>query len=458
MPEKPSVLVVDDETSTREAFELILKEKFNVTLSASGEDALQKINHTHFDVALVDIMMPKMDGVQLLKTIKELDNSLEVIMVTAAKDFKMTVETIKMGAYDYITKPFDIEELISTINRALEKKSLVKENLALRAELNAGQFGDLIGKSKAMQKVFEIIKTVASSDSTVIIFGESGTGKELVARAIHQKSLRAHKPFIAVNCVAIPEPLLESELFGHEKGAFTGAYEQKLGKFELANQGSLFLDEIGCMPVNMQAKLLRVIEEKVVERVGGSKSIPVDVRLISATNLDLKKAIQENQFREDLYYRLNVIPIHLPPLRERKEDIPLFIEHFLKSFNQKFNKNIKGLTEKAFQVLLAYDWPGNVRELENLLERLVALEQNELIPIESLPIDILTTYSSIPCLETEESGPTLPLKEATRQFEKQFIGKVLNKTKGNQTKAAQLLGVHRNTLILKINNLGINKQ
>ena len=311
--------------------------------------------------------------------------------------------------------------------------------------------------SKSMQKVFEIIKTVAPSDSTVIIFGESGTGKELVARAIHQKSSRLNKAFIAVNCAAIPEPLLESELFGHEKGAFTGAYEQKLGKFELANQGTLFLDEIGCMPLNMQAKLLRVLEEKSIERVGGSKIIPVDVRLISATNLDLKKALQENLFREDLYYRLNVIPIQLPPLRDRKDDLPLFIEYFIKIFNQKFNKKVKGFSEKAFHVIMAYDWPGNVRELENLMERLIALEQNELISMESLPIDILTTYSSAPCAEENEPGPALPLKEATQQFERQFIKKVLHKANGNQTKAAQMLGIHRNTLILKINNLGIKE-
>ena len=449
---KPTIMIVDDEPNTRESFAMILGDDYNIICAETGTRAIDRVKNHHIDLVLLDILMPPPDGIETLKKIKEIDNTIEVIMVSAASDIKLSVEAIKLGAYDYVTKPFDVDDLLALVKRALEKRSWVREAAYLRAEASKGKFGPLIGASDLMKKIFQLIETVAPSDSTVLILGESGTGKELCAQAIHRNSPRVDKPFVTVNCATIPEHLLESELFGHEKGSFTDAHEQKLGKFELANQGTVFLDEIGTMDFAMQAKLLRFLEERKVERVGGTKSIPVDVRLIAATNSDLKKAIKENQFREDLYFRLHVIPITMPPLRERKEDIKPLIEYFLKDFNAQFNKKIKGVTPEAMSLLTNYDWPGNVRELENLMERLVVLESSEYINADKLPIDILSGYVEMPELPAEG---VMPLKVACHQFEKQFIKNVLDKAEGNQSRAAQMLGIHRNTLILKMRTLGL---
>ena len=377
----PPILVVDDEADMLETYRSVLSKKYDVLTSSSGAEALAILKDNAVSLVLLDLKMPKLNGLEVLKQIKTEELGPEVIVITASKDVSTAVEAMKLGALDYLTKPFDVKELLIIIEKALEKRALIRENLYLKEALKeATGYCDLIGQTPAMKKLFETIEKVAPTDSTVLIHGESGTGKELVARAVHVKSKRAEKPFIAVNCAAIPENLLESELFGHERGAFTGALERKLGKFELADGGTLFLDEIGCMPAPMQAKLLRILENKIIERVGGEKGVPVDVRIVSATNIEFEKEIKEGKFRRDLYFRLNVIPIKLIPLRERKEDIPLFVQYFLDKFNKELNKNIKGFSQEVMLALMEYDWPGNVRELQNVIERAVVLESEELSP------------------------------------------------------------------------------
>jgi len=445
--QKPLILAVDDEADMLETFRSILAKKYELITVTSGKEALKLLKEKDFSLVLLDIRMPEIDGLAVLREIKEEEPQLEVIMVTASKDVASAVEAMKLGALDYITKPFEVKELQAVIEKALEKRNLVRENLYLKETLKqATSFCDLIGQTPVMKKLFETIEKVAPTDSTVLIQGESGTGKEIVARAIHKKSKRAHKPFIAVNCAAIPENLLESELFGYERGAFTGALERKLGKFELAEGGTLFLDEIGCMPLAMQAKLLRVIEDRVVERLGGEKGIPVDVRIISATNIDFKKEIEKGTFRHDLYYRLNVIPIRLLPLRERKEDIPLFVQYFLNKFNQELNKKVKGFTPDALAILTNYDWPGNVRELQNFIERLVVLAQGSIITKEDLQLHSASELS-------ETKGQTL--KDALAYYEKQLIKKALIESGNNRSLAAKALGIPRSTLNSRIEALGI---
>ncbi|MCX5726364.1 MAG: sigma-54 dependent transcriptional regulator, partial [Candidatus Saganbacteria bacterium] len=360
------------------------------------------------------------------------------------------IEAMKIGAYDYITKPFNIEELRALILKGLEKGALQKENLRLRYEIKeSSSFEKIIGKSKKMIEVFELVDEIAKSSATVIIYGESGTGKELVARAIHNRSKRAEKLFVPVNCAAIPENLLESELFGHEKGAFTGALERHLGKFEIAHGGTLFLDEISSLPLPMQAKLLRVLQEKVIERIGGEKPIPIDARIISATNSYLNDAVKSKKFREDLYYRLNVVPVELPPLRERSEDIPLLIEHFIVKFNLAFGKKVKCFTKEAMVMIENYNWPGNVRELENLIERLVVLSKEKFIGLEKLPAEISGT-------KIQPYYHDLSLRRAVRSFEIDFIKKAVERADGSKSKAAKNLGIHRNTL-LKLSKNGKNR-
>jgi len=445
--QKPPILAVDDEADMLETFRSILAKKYELITVTSGKEALKLLKEKDFSLVLLDIRMPEIDGLAVLREIKEEEPQLEVIMVTASKDVASAVEAMKLGALDYITKPFEVKELQAIIEKALEKRNLVRENLYLKETLKqATSFCDLIGQTPVMKKLFETIEKVAPTDSTVLIQGESGTGKEIAARAIHKKSKRAHKPFIAVNCAAIPENLLESELFGYERGAFTGALERKLGKFELAEGGTLFLDEIGCMPLAMQAKLLRVIEDRVVERLGGEKGIPVDVRIISATNIDFKNEIEKGTFRHDLYYRLNVIPIRLLPLRERKEDIPLFVQYFLNKFNQELNKKVKGFTPDALAILTNYDWPGNVRELQNFIERLVVLAQGSIITKEDLQLHSASELS-------ETKGQTL--KDALAYYEKQLIKKALIESGNNRSLAAKALGIPRSTLNSRIEALGI---
>ncbi|MFH1826787.1 MAG: sigma-54 dependent transcriptional regulator [bacterium] len=440
---KSVILAVDDEADMLETFQSVLKKHYKVKTADSGEKALKIIAAEPIALVLLDIRMPKMDGLQTLAKIKELDSKLEVIMVSASKDITSAVEAMKSGAFDFVSKPFDVKELLALIEKALEMRALVRENIYLKESLDdVTQYFDLIGKTPQMKKLFRAIQQVAPTDSTILINGESGTGKELVARAIHKKSRRADKPFIAINCAAIPENLFESELFGHERGAFTGALDRKLGKFELADSGTLFLDEIGCLSAAMQAKLLRVLEDKVIERVGGQSGIPIDVRLVSATNIDFKKQIEEGKFRDDLFYRLNVIPITLSPLRERKEDIALFVEYFLEKFNKTLNKQIKSFSPEALNQLHSYDWPGNVRELQNLIERVVVLASEEIIGVDDLP------FNQAASLSTDSS-----LKEITDDFERKVIQKAIDRNGGNVTAAAKELKIIRTSLLTKMKSL-----
>ncbi len=449
---KFTILTVDDEKDMLKTFENILRKNYTPLLADSSDKALKIVQEKNIDLVLLDIRMPKVSGIEVLKKIKQAMPDLDVIMVSASKDVASAVEAMKLGALDYITKPFNVKELLAVIEKALEKRSLVRENLYLKEALaQASSYCELLGNTPLMKKIFETIDIVAQCESTVLVAGESGTGKELVARAIHKKSSRAGKPFIAVNCAALPENLLESEMFGYERGAFTGALERKLGKFELADGGTIFLDEIGCMPASMQAKLLRAVQDKSVDRVGGTSPVPVNARIISASNIDFKKAIADKTFRGDLYYRLNVIPIHLPPLRERKDDIPLFSEYFLNQFNKTLNKNIKGLEEDAVILLKSYDWPGNVRELQNIVERLATLSKNEVISRRDIENALNLAGNAISL--TENKG----LNHAMENFERNYIQQILEETRGNQSHAAKKLGLARSTLISKMEILGLLK-
>ncbi|PIZ14335.1 MAG: hypothetical protein COY53_00480 [Elusimicrobia bacterium CG_4_10_14_0_8_um_filter_37_32] len=446
----PTVLVIDDNQSVIESFKVAL-DNYNVLATNSGEIALDKIKKEDINVVLLDILMPGMDGMDVLRKIKELDKNIDVIMVTAIKTVKTAIEAMKLGAYDYITKPFDVDELLESIRKAIERQGLLREVEYLKSELSPPfMFDDIVGSDENMKKVYDMITDVAKGDTTVLINGESGTGKELVARSIHFHSPRKDRPFVTVDCASIPENLLESELFGHERGAFTDATTQKLGRFELANTGTLFLDEISNMDMAMQGKILRAIQEREIQRLGSQKTIKIDIRIISATNIDLKKAVKENAFREDLYYRLNVIPLSLPPLRERKSDIPMLANYFLQMYSKMFNKDIQDISKQAMNYLIDYNWPGNVRELQNITERLVTLGKEKIISHKRLPLDILIS---------EEKGikPKKLFKGAVHQFETQYILGVLEKTNWNQTNAAKLLNIHRNTLIWKINLLGLRK-
>jgi len=439
---KAKILIVDDEKSMRESLQLLLRDQYEIYQAASGKEAIEMVKKHPIDLVLLDIRLPEIDGIEVLKIIKSIDDSIEVIMVTAVIMVGKAVEAIRHGAYDYLTKPFDIQALTEQVEKVVERRRLFQENLSLRKLIESDyQFEKIVGKSPAIREIFKIIDEVAQSNATVLITGESGTGKELVARAIHNRSPRKEKLFVAINCAAIPENLLESELFGHERGSFTGASERQLGKFEIAQGGTLFLDEIGSLPLPMQAKLLRAIQEKEIERIGGVKPIPVDVRIISATNSDLRTEVKARRFREDLYYRLNVIPIHLPPLRERREDIPLLANHFLHKYNREFNKKIKSFKKEVMELFLNYSWPGNIRELENLVERLVVLTKEGEIGPEKLPAEI---KGEMPCLP---KATETNLFEAVRKFEADFIKKALEKTGGKKSKAAKLLGIHRNTLL-----------
>ncbi len=446
----PVALVVDDEPNVLEAFGAILEGKFEVLSAGSGREALEKISAEPVDLVLLDIAMPDIDGMTVLRRIKDYDKNIPVIMATATDSARKAVEAMRLGACDYITKPFDAQEVVAVALKAAEQGSLFKEIAYLRSQREEIRFENIVGKSKKIKEIYEVIEKVVNNDSTILISGESGTGKELIARAIHFNSCRSKKPFIPINCAGIPENLLESELFGHEKGAFTDAASQKLGMFELANEGTLFLDEISGLKLDVQASLLRALEEKEIRRLGGTKLIRVDVRIISATNVDLKKAVQEQKFREDLYYRLNVVPICLPPLRERKEDVPLLIEHFLRRYNKIFRKEIEGLTGEAIACLVNYGWPGNIRELKNVIERLVALKEGGVVTAKDLPFDIFIK-SSVESNFSAEGG----LKEADKGFQRQYIETILERVGGNKTKAAKILGIHRNALSNKMKILGM---
>ena len=448
-----TILIIDDEKNMRWALEKALRPAGYHTLSAAdGSEGLKLAAAENPDLVLLDLRMPGMDGLEVLGKLKEFNPRLPVIMITAHGTMETAIEAMKAGAYDYISKPFDIEEMKLTIAKALEVQALAKEVAHLRSELERKyRFENIIGKSTRMQAVFDLIERVADTPASVIIYGESGTGKELVARAIHYRSSRKNKPYIQVNCAALPETLLESELFGHEKGAFTGAISRKPGRFELADGGTLFLDEIGDISPAVQVKLLRVLQEKSFERVGGVETIKVDIRIIAATNRDLAEAIKEGTFREDLYYRLNVVPIKLPPLRERGEDLPLLIDHFLKRYDPA--GRLKGLAPEAAKRMMEYWWPGNVRELENAIERASIIARGDRIGLDDLPQEIVRGEGAparqAAAFQLPEQGISL------EDVERDLIRQALERSGGNQTRAAKLLGISRHTLIYRMEKHGL---
>jgi len=449
------ILIVDDELGARESLKIILKgSKYDLLMAASGKEALKLFEQERPHITLLDIIMPHLDGLKVLEKIKRIDAKAVVIMITAAKSIKTAVEAMKLGAYDYITKPFNVDEIRLIVKKAFSNLDLVGEVEYLRAEIGRIYgLDNIVGKTKVMKNIFSLIKQVADSKLTVLIQGESGTGKELVAKAVHFNSSRKNKPFIDVNCAAIPDTLMESELFGHQKGAFTGAYERKLGRFELANGGTLFLDEIGDLSLSNQSKILRFLQERQFTTVGGSKPVMVDVRVIAATNKNLEKSMRDGSFRDDLYYRMNVFPIFIPPLRERKEDIPLLVNHFIRKSAQQ-GKDVKGISHKALELLINYHWPGNVRELENVVERAVALCSKSIISPGDLPQN---TREGVGLGADEDAvlEGKLSFDEAQETFERNIILKALEKANYVQSRAAELLGVSRRILKYKIDRWGI---
>ncbi len=447
------ILIADDEESMTEWLEIAFKrERYGVLTANSGRAALDILNRTIVDLVVCDIMMPDMTGVEVLKECKRLSPETIFILITAYASSETAIEALQHGAYDYITKPFNLDELKNIIKHALEKKSLKQELALLKREII--KENTLIGRSPRMVEIYKLIGTIAATDSTVLIEGESGTGKELVARAIHQASPRRDKPFVSINCSAFPETLLESELFGYVKGAFTGADSNKKGLFEVADRGTLFLDEIGEMTPQIQVKLLRVLQEKKFRRLGSTEEIPIDVRIVAATNRDLKQALESGGFREDLYYRLAVIPIRVPPLRERREDLPLLVNHFLQKYSQKLGKGITRVSDEAFRYIETYDWPGNVRELENVIERAVTLEITSEVQPERLPEQVRGIR------EQRADERTLPangidLESYLREQERRFLLQALQRSSWNQVEAAKLLRLSYRSLRhkLKIHNL-----
>ncbi|MBW2045922.1 MAG: sigma-54-dependent Fis family transcriptional regulator [Deltaproteobacteria bacterium] len=423
---------------------------YTILEAEDGSQAIEKVHEQPFDLILMDIRMIKMSGLEALREIKAYNPAIPIIIMTAYSSVETAVEALKNGAYDYLTKPLDFDELRLAMDRAMDHTHLREENRILRETLGKRfDAGNIIGQSPAMVRVLEMVAQVASSEATVLISGESGTGKELIAGAIHFNSPRKDGPYVKINCAAITETLLESELFGHEKGAFTGAYKKKEGRFVQAQGGTLFLDEISEMSLAMQVKLLRVLQEREITRVGGEEPIKVDVRLIAATNKDLVREVEEGRFREDLYYRLNVVNINIPPLRQRKEDVPLLAKHFLSIFSEKNHKNIEGFTPQAMDRLLRYDWPGNVRQLMNAIERAVVLSRSNYLDLEDLP---LVPGEQLP----ENGGHEIPVSDlALEEVEKATILKTLELTGGNKSEAARKLGITRKTLHTKLKKYGV---
>jgi two-component system NtrC family response regulator len=447
---KPSILLIDDDDSLRRVMEFSLAESgYRVQTAASGEDGLRLFEKDSYDAVITDITMPGMNGMEVLAKIRHQDARMPVVIITAYGTIESAVEAMKQGAFDYITKPFNRDELRLTLDRALTMRRLEKENVELRAEVKGRyRFDSIVGNSEKLREVLDMAGRVAASDATVLITGESGTGKELLAKGVHYNSLRADGPFVAVNCAAIPENLIESELFGHVKGSFTGAIRDKEGKFELADGGTLFLDEIGDLRIDLQAKILRALQERHVDRVGGVAPIPVDVRVIAATNKDIERSVKEGSFREDLYYRLSVIPLRMPPLRERKDDILLLVDHFVKKFNPSRDVSV---TREALDVLTAYGWPGNVRELENAIERASVLKRGNTITPDELPDKLRKEKTSVEniILNLPDEGISL------EDLEKKLIIRALERHKGNQTRAAEYLDITRPTLIYRMEKYGI---
>ncbi|NCD33693.1 MAG: sigma-54-dependent Fis family transcriptional regulator [Spartobacteria bacterium] len=447
MSEKASILIVDDEKNTREGLSRALKRKYNIFLADNGSSALDIVDAHPIDVILSDIRMPGMDGISLVKELHIRKPDIICILLTAYGSVETAVEAMKIGAYDFLTKPINLDKLELLLNRSLRTRQIEIENVSLHSQLNK-KLGleNIIGESPAMQHVFDMVRQVAPTRATVMIQGESGTGKELIAEAIHRLSPRQYGPYVTVHCAALPENLLESELFGHEKGAFTGAATQRLGRFERAHGGTLFMDEIGEISAVVQVKLLRVLEERCIERVGGDSTIKIDVRLISATNKDLKAMVKDGSFREDLFYRLDVVIIRLPSLRERLEDIPLLAHHFLRQFSEENGKKIDGITPDALAILQRYPWPGNVRELRNKIENMVVMTRSTRLGMKDLPSDIRAAA------EAEASTSHGSLEETERKL----IIEALAENNGNRTKAAQQLGISRRTLHRKINEFELH--
>jgi two-component system response regulator AtoC len=445
------VLVIDDEENLRHYLQMVLGETgYQVETASDGEEALKKMQHQAWDIILCDIRMPRMDGMAFLKEAKAKGLEGTIIMMSAYGTVDTAVEAMKIGAYDYVSKPFNADEIILTIKKAEERERLREENARLKEEVQRDyDLKNIVAKSESMLKVFDLIKKVAKYKSSVLITGESGTGKELVARAIHYNSDRKDNSLISINCGAIPENLLESELFGHVKGAFTDAVRTKKGLFEMANQGTMFLDEVGELPQSLQVKLLRVLQDGEIRRVGDTDSFQVDVSLIAATAKDLANEVKNGRFREDLYYRLNVLPIHLPPLRERKEDIPSLVEHFLALYNKKLGLRIKGTSEGAMEQFLQYSWPGNVRELENIIERGMILAEKDTIGLEALPIYVQEGSQSTPV----PSG--LSIKKGAREMEIRLIKEALKKTRGNRLQASRILEISHKALLYKLKEYGL---
>jgi two-component system response regulator HydG len=440
------ILVVDDDVEMCGLLSDVLKEQaFSVITMDNSLEASKILKKEEFDIVITDLKMKGLKGLDLLEETKQVSPLTPVIIITAFGTIASAIQAIKMGAYDYVTKPFQMDELVLTVKKALENRLLKKEVVRLKKEVESRyDFHHLIGKSPSMQKIYDLIERISDTSSNVLITGESGTGKELVAKAIHYHGVRKEGPFTAVNCAAIPETLLESELFGYKKGAFTDAKTDKRGLIFEANEGTLFLDEITEMPSTLQAKLLRVIEEREVRPLGNTNSYPIDVRIISTSNRDITSLIRQGQFREDLYYRLKVIDIELPPLRERREDISLLMQHFIDKFGKELKKNISGVSEDALRVLLNYAWPGNVRELENVIQRAMTLSQHEMIGLEDLPASMIQ--------EREEKAVDKALTErfTLEQLEKEYIKRVLIEVGGNKSKAAEILGLDRKTLYRKL--------
>ena len=449
MEDSFSILVVDDEPPQLELISGFLKKQgFEVTLAESGEKALQIFRRESFDLVLTDQRMPNLSGLDLLKAVRAVNPETPVIVVTAYGSIETAVSAIKAGATDYLTKPLNLDELLHRIEKVREHHRLVLENRDLREELGERhRIEGIIGESGRMLEGFSLVRRVAPSEATVLIRGESGTGKELIAKAIHFASPRASGPLVKVNCAALPETLLESELFGHEKGAFTGAFVTRKGRFEVASGGTIFLDEIGDLPTHLQAKLLRVLQEREFERVGSSKPISIDVRILAATHRDLERLLKAGQFRDDLYYRLNVVTIVLPPLRERRQDLPLFMDHLLRVFAEKNGKKIRGFTSEAREALLRYDYPGNVRELENIIERASVITRNDVIGRADLPISIQE-----PEVEVINSETDLPV--VVERLERRMIREALARSGGVQTRAAEQLGITERALRYKLKKYG----
>jgi len=459
--QRGTVLVVDDEEGVRASVRAILEETCDVLEAESGAQALEVLGTHDVDLVMLDQRMPDEAGIDVLPRIKAVEPSTVVVIATAVRDVRTAVEALRRGAYDYLTKPFEVDDILMLAERALEKRALEREVLGLRSALagggsdtgTPGGFGGMVGRHPEMVRIYQVVTRLAATPSTALITGESGTGKELVARAIHQLSERKGQPFVALNVAALPETLIEAELFGHEKGAFTGAHARRLGKFELAHGGTVFLDEIGCLRLDLQAKLLRALQEREIERLGGTRPVPIDVRILAATNVNLRAAVKGRAFREDLYYRLNVVPIHVPPLRERREDIPLLVTHFIRKIARECRRDIRGVSAGALEVLTRYDWPGNVRELENVVHRAVVLARGAVIQLQDVPLDVALPETGARL--AEDTG--LPLREACEQFERQYVLRVLEGVQWNVSRAARLLGVHRNTVLAKLSGWGIQR-